>query len=316
MSSNASDNQTLTNANQSANQSTQTEGTSSASIAIGAGLITAGFLANTLQGALGKQAQTEIAPGQFLWLLLITALIVLLPIALWQKPEEIRAGWNQQTLPFYLVRAVFGLAGFYLFVWAAGLGSLIDATVLLNTTPIFIPLIGVIALNQQIPTRLWGAIALGFIGLLLVVQPSRDLLQNPANLLGLGAGLAAAIEFLTVRQLSQKEQTPLAQTTYYLAIGSILIAPLALWQWSPITIELLQITSAAAGLFLTFQLLLVQSYRFAEPYQIGAFQYSSVIFAAIIGWLFFNELPNIVALLGMVLICLGGGFSIYANDAE
>ncbi|MEL6552228.1 MAG: DMT family transporter [Cyanobacteria bacterium J06621_11] len=293
----------------------ETPSTETTSILLGAGLITAGFLANTLQGALGKVAQATISPGQFLWLLLLVALAVLSPIVLWKGTEEIKAGWNQQTLLFYLMRAVFGLCGFYLFIWAAGLGSLVDATVLLNTTPVFIPLIGVIVLSQQISSQLWGAIALGFIGLLLVVQPNAELLQNPANLLGLGAGLSAAVEFLTVRQLSQKNQTPLAQTVYYLTIGSVLMAPIALWQWSPLTVESLQIVSTAAGLFLTFQLLLVKAYSFAEPHQIGVFQYSSVIFAAVIGWLFFDELPNAIAILGMALICLGGALSIYIDNS-
>ena len=298
----------------------ETSSTESTSILLGAGLITAGFLANTLQGALGKIAQERIAAGQFLWILLLIALAVLSPVVLWKGTEEIKAGWNKPIRLLYLTRAIFGLCGFYLFVWAAGLGSLIDATVLLNTTPIFIPLIGVLILNQQISLKLWGAIALGFLGLLLVVQPNTELLQNPANLIGLGAGLSAAAEFLIVRQLGQNDQSPLAQTFYYLAIGSVLMAPIAIWQWSELTLDSLQIISAAAGLFLTFQLLLVKAYSFAEPYQIGAFQYSSVIFAAIIGWLFFNEFPNAIALAGMLLICIGGALSIYigipSNNSE
>ncbi len=303
---------------------------STAALWLGAGLITAGFLANTLQGALGKIALEVIAPGQFLWLLLLIALAVVIPVAWWQRRREISgqeisgqeisepeisgetklAGWNKQVLPFYFLRAVFGLCGFYLFVWAAGLGSLVDATVLLNTTPVFIPVIGVVALNKEISLKLWGAISLGFLGLLLVVQPNAGLLRNPANLLGLGAGLSAAIEFLTVRSLS-KTQTPLAQTFYYLLIGTLLMSPIALWQWQSLTLDTLEIAAAAAGLFLTFQLLLVKAYSLAEPHQIGIFQYSSVIFAAIIGWLFFDEIPNAIALTGMVLIVVGGALSIY-----
>ncbi len=289
-----------------------------ASVGVGAGLITGGFLANTLQGALGKVAQDQIPPGQFLWLLLLMALAVLLPLVAWrsyrQNAQDLQAGWNRQVLPLYLLRAVFGLCGFYLFVWAAGLGSLVSATVLLNTTPVFIPLLGVWVLGQQISLRLWGAIAVGFVGLLLVVQPSADLLRNPANLVGLGAGFCAAVEFLTVRRLGQT-QTPLSQTLYYLLMGSVLMAPIALWQWQGMTVSTLGITAVAAGLFLTFQLLLVQAYRFAEPHQIGVFQYSSVIFAAAIGWLFFNEIPNGIALAGMVLICAGGALSIYLEQA-
>lgn len=285
----------------------------SSSLLLGATLITVGFLANTVQGALGKTAQETIPPGQFLWLLLIVALTVLLPVGLWRSPDVLKSGRTRQILSFYLLRAVFGLCGFYLFIWAAGLGSLVDATVLLNTTPVFIPLIGVLVLGKQISLKLWGAIALGFAGLLLVVQPNADLLREPANLLGLGAGLSAAIEFLSVRWLSQR-QSPLAQTLYYLLIGTLLLMPIALWQWQPLDVETIKVVLAAAGAFLTFQLMLVKAYSFAEPHQIGVFQYSSVIFAALIGWFVFAEVPNSVALLGMVLIIIGGALSIYLEQ--
>ncbi|MEM9151045.1 MAG: DMT family transporter [Cyanobacteria bacterium P01_F01_bin.3] len=280
------------------------------SLWLGALLLTGGFLANTVQGALGKTAQETLSPGQFLWLLFVVALGGLLSVALWRKPDAFQVGWNAQIMPFYLLRAVFGLCGFYLFVWAAGLGSLVDATVLLNTTPVFIPVIGVVVLRQQIDLKLWGAIAIGFVGLLLVVQPGTALLHEPANLLGLGAGFSAAVEFLTVRWLS-KTQPPLTQTLYYLVIGSVLMAPVALWEWQSLTLSTVAIIVAAACAFLSFQLLLVRAYSYAEPHQIGAFQYTSVVFAAAIGWFFFSEVPNTIALLGMLLICVGGAFSVY-----
>ncbi|MGB3790005.1 MAG: DMT family transporter [Phormidesmis sp.] len=283
------------------------------SLLLGAFLITVGFLANTIQGALGKTAQTAIEPGQFLWLLIVMALTVLAPVEIVRGGRNLAAGWNREIFPYYLLRAVFGLSGFYLFIWAAGLGSLVSANVLLNTTPVFIPVIGVLVLGKEISRTLWGAIAIGFIGLLLVVQPNAELLSNPANLLGLGAGLSAAVEFLTVRHLSQT-QSSLGQTLYYLLIGSVLLAPVALWQWHPLTLETLKIVAAAAGSFLSFQLLMVQAYRYAEPHQIGIFQYSSVIFAAIIGWLFFNEVPNLLSVMGMALISLGGALSVYLEQ--
>ena len=287
---------------------------SAKSLYLGAALITGGFLANTLQGALGKTAQETISAGQFLWLLIIVAMGVLLPVSLWRQSSMLKVEWDVQLLPVYLLRAVFGLCGFYLFVWAAGLGSLVDATVLLNTTPVFIPVIGVVVLGTQVSGKLWGAIALGFVGLLLVVQPSTELIQNPANLLGLGAGFSAAIEFLSVRWLS-KTQSPLTQTLYYLLIGSVLMTPVALLQWRPLDVDAVRIIAAAAGSFLTFQLLLVKAYSFAEPHQIGVFQYTSVIFATIIGWLFFDEIPNSVALLGMLLISVGGALAVYLESA-
>jgi len=283
------------------------------SLWLGAVLLTLGFLANTIQGALGKVAQSAIEPGQFLWLLILLALAVVLPVEAWRRGQDLKAGFDRAVLPFYLLRAVFGLCGFYLFIWAAGLGSLVNANVLLNTTPVFIPVIGALFLGKDVSLRLWGAIAVGFVGLLLVVQPNAELLQNPANLLGLGAGLSAAVEFLTVRSLN-KTQSALSQVLYYLLIGAVLVAPVALWQWQPVDAQTAGYVVGAAAAFLSFQVLLVQAYRFAEPHQIGMFQYSSVIFSAAIGWWFFGEIPSGVAIGGMLLIALGGAIALYLEQ--
>ncbi|MFK8183682.1 MAG: DMT family transporter [Phormidesmis sp.] len=280
---------------------------------LGAGLITLGFLANTIQGALGKIAQETIGPGQFLWLLILLALAALAPVEAIRKGKELQAGLNADVLPFYALRAIFGLCGFYLFIWAAGLGSLVSANVLLNTTPIFIPIIGVVALGKKVSLKLWGAIALGFCGLLLVVQPNAALLRNPANLIGLGAGLSAAIEFLTVRHLNQT-QSPLGQTLFYLMFGAVLTGPIALYQWHVLNLQTVVYIACATAAFLSFQLLLVKAYSYAEPHQIGVFQYSSVIFSALIGWLFFSEIPNNIAIIGMVLITIGGALAIYLEQ--
>ncbi|MEM9945661.1 MAG: DMT family transporter [Cyanobacteria bacterium P01_D01_bin.36] len=289
------------------------DNTSTPALLLGAALITLGFLANTIQGALGKIAQETIGPGQFLWLLMLLTLAVLTPVEAIRQGKDLQAGLNAQVLPFYGLRAVFGLCSFYLFIWAAALGSLVSANVLLNTTPIFIPIIGVIALGKKISLKLWGAIALGFLGLLLVVQPNAALLRNPANLIGLGAGLAAAIEFLTVRHLNQT-QSPLGQTLFYLLFAAVLTGPIALYQWQPLTTQSVVLIACAATAFLSFQLLLVKAYSYAEPHQIGVFQYSSVIFSAIIGWLFFSEIPNGIAIIGMVLITIGGALAIYLEQ--
>ena len=283
------------------------------SLWLGAFLLTLGFLANTVQGALGKVAQSAIAPGQFLWLLILLALAVVLPVEIWRKGKDFNAGLNLEVLPFYLLRAVFGLCGFYLFIWAAGLGSLVNANVLLNMTPVFIPAMGALFLGKDVSGRLWGAIAVGFVGLLLVVQPNGDLLQNPANLLGVGAGLSAAIEFLTVRSLN-KTQSALSQVLFYLSIGAVLMAPVALWQWRAMDAQTVGYVVGAAVAFLAFQVLLVQAYRYAEPHQIGMFQYSSVIFSAAIGWWFFGEIPNGVAVGGMLLIVVGGAIALYLEQ--
>ena len=183
----------------------------------------------------------------------------------------------------------------------------------------FIPLLGLLVLGQQVPRALWGCLGIGFAGMVIVVQPNASLFTRPGDLLGLAAGLLCAVEFLAVKRLDRTE-APLTQMIYFLLIGSAgstlailgplrpagqagaLLGGLDASQW---------LTVLASGVCLAcFQFLLIKAYTYAEPGAIGAFQYSSVVFAGLIGWIWFAEQPTLAVWVGTALITLGGVLSI------
>jgi drug/metabolite transporter (DMT)-like permease len=65
-----------------------------------------------------------------------------------------------------------------------------------------------------------------------------------------------------------------------------------------------------------FQFLLIKAYVYAEPHEIGAFQYSSVVFAAIFGWTLFKESIGLGTIMGTLLICIGGVMSITGRTEQ
>ena len=270
-------------------------------LVLGAGLMTLAFFANTLQSAVAKVVREEISGAQYAFHIFSIALLILLPIVLWRR----RRDFKTEILPVHLLRAVAGSSSFLLFITSVKLIDLVNATVLLNTTPILIPLIAWVVLHQNIARGLWFAIAVGFAGLVIVVRPSAATIGEPGNLLALGAALTGAIEFLTVRRLNQSEPA-LTQILYYLLVGSLLAAPLAFWQWHLPSPRSWLLLGGAAIALLGFQFSLIKAFTYAEPHQIGVFQYTSVGFSAITGWLFFSEKPDLLVAVGIVLICVGG----------
>jgi drug/metabolite transporter (DMT)-like permease len=93
-------------------------------------------------------------------------------------------------------------------------------------------------------------------------------------------------------------------------IGTIFSSLVMIGHGHAITVQQGLLVLASSLCLLSFQFLLIQAYRFADPSAIGAFQYSSVIFAGVIGWLWFQQIPNLGVVLGSVLICIGGALSI------
>ncbi|MFM8524708.1 MAG: DMT family transporter, partial [Cyanobacteriota bacterium] len=203
-----------------------------ASIATGAACIVLAFFANTLQSVFGKFVETQLSVQMFTWGTFLGALLIMIPIVASRGFKDLPT----QVATFHLLRGATGIAGFLLFIAAAQLTSLVNANVLLNTTPIFIPLLALLVLGQKISSKIWLAIALGFAGMISVVKPDASLFTNPGNLVALAAGFVTAIEFLVVKHLDETE-TPITQMFYFLLIGTACSTALVLGKFQAITSE-------------------------------------------------------------------------------
>jgi drug/metabolite transporter (DMT)-like permease len=184
-----------------------------------------------------------------------------------------------------------------------------NANVLLNTTPIFIPLLAMAFLHNRINRQLWLAIAMGFAGMVIIVKPSATIFTDPGNLLGLLAGFVTAIEFLAVKKLDESD-SPITQMFYFLLIGTVICSFLVAGKFQAITASHMLIMLATGICLVLFQFLLIKAYMYAKPHEIGAFQYSSVVFAAILGWVVFKESLDAATIVGTTLVCIGGYLSI------
>jgi drug/metabolite transporter (DMT)-like permease len=275
------------------------------SVLKGAALLVAAFLANTFQSAFARAVGAGMDAVMFTWLTFILALILLLPFLLLRRGRDLPT----RVFPLHLLRGGMGMAGFVLFMAAAQLVNLVNANVLLNTTPMFIPLMAWLVLKQRIPVNLWKALAVGFAGMVIVVQPNASILDKPGDLLGLAAGIVCAVEFLTVKALN-KTESAYTQLAYFLVIGGLVSTAMMIGHFHAISLGQFLLVSASAVCLLSFQFLLIAAYRYADPSAIGAFQYASVIFAGLIGWAWFHQVPNLGVVLGTVLICVGGVLSI------
>ncbi|MEN9877818.1 MAG: hypothetical protein RLZZ158_857 [Cyanobacteriota bacterium] len=282
------------------------------SLLLGSTFLVLAFLANTIQSVFGKVLEAQLSVEMFTWVTFLSALVIITPIAGSRGFKDLKTN----VIKIHLIRGGTGIAGFLLFIAAAQLTSLVNANVLLNTTPIFIPLLALLFLHTKIDRKLWIAIALGFAGMVIVVKPDSTIFTNPGNLLGLTAGFVTAVEFLAVKHLDETE-SPITQMFYFLLIGTIFSSLLVIGKLQAINHEQALIMLATGGCLVCFQFLLIKAYTFAKPHEIGAFQYSSVVFAAILGWVIFKEQLDPGTIIGTMLICVGGVLSISGrNEGE
>ena len=281
------------------------------SILTGTIYIVLAFLANTTQSVFGKYVDKSLSVEMFSFGTFLVAFILLLPIILFRKGKDIPTGQGR----YHLLRAVTGITGFLLFIAAAQLTTLVDTNVLVNTTPIFIPILALLFLHQHIPRAVWIAIIIGFVGVVVIVRPDASIFSNPGNLVALGAGLVTAIEFLAVNHLDRTE-SPLTQLFYFLLFGVVVLGLISIGKFNAAPEWAYWMMLGTGLCLLAFQFLLIKAYQFAKPHEIGAFQYISVVFAAIYGVVLFKETIQLETIVGAILVCVGGVISITGSSTK
>ena len=204
----------------------------------------------------------------------------------------------------HLVRGVAGLSSMYCFFYAIGHMPLADAILLNYTLPLFIPVVESIWLGEPFPMKLAIPLGLGFLGVIIVLQPGRGII-TAAALLGLLAGLLSAVAQTGVRELTKTE--PTVRIVIYFAMMGTSISALGLpfvWVTPAPAIWLVIVLLGLSAT--TGQLLMTKAYSYAPASQIGGFVYTGVIFAALMDWARLGLTPSPRFFAGAALVMAAG----------
>jgi drug/metabolite transporter (DMT)-like permease len=268
-------------------------------VPVGAGLIVLAFLLVAIMSALGKAAATPTSAIVFFQNFI--SLILFLPWVLHHGIAEVKT----KHLLLHVVRGIGGLLSQALMFIAILRMPLMNTVLLSNAAPLFIPIVALVWLGEKIKASTAISLAVGFMGVLLILKPGRSLLENPAALIATAAAACSAIALVTVNRLSATEPTDRI-LFYYFLTASVLTAPCLPLSWRTPTPKqwfcLIGIGLCQAG----SQLLIILAYRYAKPGRIAPFNYSVVVFSGLIGWIFWHNRPDALALVGVLLVSAGG----------
>jgi drug/metabolite transporter (DMT)-like permease len=273
-------------------------------LALGIALIVAAFFCVAVMSAFGKAA-AAMPTAVIGFFQSFISLLVFLPWVLRRGLRELRTS----RLPLHVVRALAGLASQVLYFWAVKQMSLVDAVLLVNAAPLFIPVIALLWQRTPITGAVLASLLIGFVGVALIIRPGPELLANPSSLIALSAALFSAIALVTVNTLSRTDR-PDTILFYYFFIASLATLPFATAQWTtPTTAQWGWL--AGIGVFMALaQLLIILAYQHATASQIAPFNYSVVVFSGLIGWIAWHDVLGPIALLGILLVSAGGIASI------
>lgn len=208
------------------------------------------------------------------------------------------------------VRALIGLASAVVSVYAFTTIPLAEVYALVFLSPLFVTLLSMIFLREEIGPWRWFAIVMGFAGVLLVVRPGFRTLE-PGHAAALAMSILSATSVILTRSLAGRERT---QTIIgYLILYGVLFNAAAMAATSArlpgaqeIVILLIAGAGAAAG-----HMLLLRSVRFAEANRIAPTHYSQIAWAVVLGALLFDEKPDLWAIAGLAVIAGSGLLTVF-----
>jgi drug/metabolite transporter (DMT)-like permease len=180
-----------------------------------------------------------------------------------------------------------------------------NATAINMATPLFITLFAVIAFRERVGASRWLAVATGFTGVLLVVQPSGAAF-NAYALLCLGGTLLHAGRDLTTRTIDRRIPSILVTLSTAIAVTLLSGAWTLAQSWQPVTLRQLALLAGASVFLSGGYFLLTVSMRGGEMSLIAPFRYAGLLYALLLGYLVWGDVPNLLACIGIALVVAAG----------
>lgn len=245
----------------------------------------------------GKLPVTEI--GFFSTLFAAAVLLVFTP-----RGESWRDAWRPRHPKLVLMRGIFGATSGILAIYAFISLPFAEAYALIFLSPSIATILSIFVLGEQVRWRRWLAVALGFCGVMLIVRPGFEELAL-GHLAAFAVSFLAAATVILLRKLGPTERRVSllgAVIASALLANGVLMLPY--FQWP--TLADLPILALGGGCAATAQICLVAATRLAPANRVAPAQYSQMVWAILIGGLFFAEFPDSLAQAGILLIAVSG----------
>jgi drug/metabolite transporter (DMT)-like permease len=271
-------------------------------VAAGIALMLLGVFLFSVNDVMGKWLVATYSVGQLLLIRSMAALLLLLPF-IWN------AGWQpfvtMQRPGLQLLRVVLGSSEVALFYWAVVYLPLADVVTYYLAGPIYVTALSALFLGERVGWRRWAAVLVGFAGVLIALRPSPATISWPA-LIALGGSLVYAVLLITTRALRGTSDLVLIATQVPTTL--LLGALTASFGWvAPSARDLVLL--AVLGVVAMGALISVnRSLKLAPASVVVPYQYTMIVWAVILGYIAFGDVPEPPVLIGAAVITAAGLF--------
>jgi drug/metabolite transporter (DMT)-like permease len=275
----------------------------------GIACMVSGGLGLALNSAVAKFLVADYPPGQILF---IRALFIygIIAVLVWRDGGI--ATLRIRNYPGQTARALCLASSTYLMVVSVGLLPLGDVFAINHASPLILTAMAALFLGESVGWRRWTAILVGFAGILVMLRPTPAAFQWAALVPLLVALLSATRDVIT-RHITNTESSTaiLAYSTTIIMLAGLATA--AFVDWRPVAWGDLYVFALAALFQGTAHFLMIETFRLAEAKVVAPFKYSTILWAMIIGFLIWGDLPDAWIITGGALV-VGSGLYILHRE--
>lgn len=279
-------------------------------VLVGVLLMLLGDFMFSLNDAMGKWLVASFSVGQVLVIRSLGAFFVLGPML---ARQPISALYKVEHPTLQLLRVVFATGDLALFYAAVTYLPLADVMTFYMAGPIYVAALSHFLLGERIGWRRWLAVFIGFIGVVIALRPSSAMLSWP-SIFGLVGSFSFALTLVLNRRLRATPDATLV--TWQTIAGLIAGIFLSIGHWSPFDFDQLLALLLLGIVACIAHLLITRSLKLAPASVLAPLQYTLLLWAVVLGWLFFGDLPDTQTWIGAAIIVVAGLFIFHRGNLK
>lgn len=261
-----------------------------------------------LMSALIKWAGERLHVTQILFIRQLGMALIIAPTLAKDFPESLKT----ERLGLQCLRVVCALVAMLAGFTAMIHMPLADATAIGFAKSFFITILAAVVLKETVGLHRWGAVVVGFVGVLVMLKPDASGFDHYGLYALLGAAAAGATMAI-IRLLTRTESTTSILSYQVFGVGALMFIPACLyWQWP--TWQEWGILAAIGGVSYVAQKLNINAYRHGEASVLASLDYVRLVYAACFGFLLFGNLPELTTWIGAGIIILASLYTVHRES--
>ena len=239
------------------------------------------------------------------------AMVVAFTILCKNRSFHIKKG----SLPALLARSIAGTVGIICNFYAIDHLPVSDASILNKLSPFFSVIFSAIILREKAGWKDWLFVGIAFIGALFVVKPSFVSTTAFPAFIGVLGGLGAGLAYTFVRYLGGRGESASMIVFFFSTFSCITVLPMTIISFTPMTFTQVLFLLLAGICASCAQFSITKAYSYAPAKEISVYDYSQVLFSALLGLFILAELPDIFSFIGYIII-IGSAVAKYILSAK